>query len=79
MLVTSHVQNVGKVEFSAQAALKARAVEGSYYREGRTQRCYELFRCSYDEARQALVDALPLGWAIKEHGPDRARKLWQSR
>jgi hypothetical protein len=56
--------NAGRVEFEAQNRLRHYQREGSYVRNGRTQKCYELFNCSYRVAKKALIDSLPAGTAI---------------
>lgn len=76
MLLTSHVENAGSVEFAAQDKLRDRATAGDYWREGRRQSCYELFRCSYDEARDAVLSAVPANTRTEERNLARARSLW---
>lgn len=78
MLATGHSENAGAVEFAAHDRLRLRSVSGSYRREGRLQACYELFRCGYDEARSALVAALPADTKLREMRVERSRHLWPS-
>jgi hypothetical protein len=65
MRLSAHVENAGSVEFAAQDKLRKYSVEGSYVREGRVQACYELFRCSFDVAQEALVSSLPADTTIR--------------
>jgi hypothetical protein len=76
VLLSSHVANAGAIEFGAQHRLRHRSEPGTYIRDGRTQGCYELFRCSYDEAREALIAVLPAGSLQRESAIERSRRLW---
>ncbi|MEI7931735.1 MAG: GIY-YIG nuclease family protein [Alphaproteobacteria bacterium] len=61
ILVHAMADMAGQVEFLAQDRLRKYQVTGSYFKNGREQACYELFRCSFDIAKVALVGALPPG------------------
>jgi hypothetical protein len=59
ILSSAKVSNAGRVEADVHKALSDFAIEGTYVRQGRTTECYELFRCSYKAARDALVNLVP--------------------
>jgi hypothetical protein len=65
--------SAGRIESEAQAKLGRYAVLGEYIRSGRRQRCYELFRCNFADARDALKAALGAGGTLRV--PDEARAL----
>jgi hypothetical protein len=67
ILASAYVENGGNVEFAAQDRLRQHAVDGEYVKAGRMQACYELFRCSYDEASAAFLSSLPPGTKVRVH------------
>lgn len=54
MLASAFVKEAGKVESSVQRSLTAYQVPGSYVREGKVQKCKELFRCNFEDACRFL-------------------------
>ena len=73
ILATAYTPAAGKVEFEAHAALSRFNVPGEYVKAGRRQRCYELFRCDFQDAREALTQALGRGIVLKV--PNEARAM----
>ena len=53
-----HTDNAGRVEGEAHSRLARYSVEGDYLRAGRRQRCLELFKCNFGDAKEALELAL---------------------
>jgi len=58
------VDKAGRKECNLHRALSLKRAPGSYAREGRTQDCQELFRCSLTQALSAVKSALPEGTLI---------------
>lgn len=52
-------RNAGRVEFDIHEALKNKSASGYYMKEGKQVSCYELFRCSYLDAKKALMASIP--------------------
>lgn len=61
IVATAFCAAAGKVEGAAQSKLARFAAEGSYTRAGRSQQCYELFRCPFHVAIDAVRSSLPKG------------------
>ncbi len=59
MLAWAKTKNAGKVEFMVHSTLQTFRVPGTYTRNGYKQDCYEIFRCSYKEAKGAVLNCLP--------------------
>ena len=78
ILLSAHVENAGSIEFLAQNKLWKYSTAGSYVRDGRVQNCYELFKCSYEEARAAVVSSLPPDTAVRATNEGRSHRLWQT-
>jgi hypothetical protein len=64
ILLWARVSNAGRIEADTHRALSDFSIEGTYFREGREAECYELFRCSYEMARDVLAELLPEGTKI---------------
>lgn len=73
ILATANSASAGRAESAAHAKLASFSVRGDYVRMGKTQQCYELFRCSFQDARDALAEALGKGAYLKI--PDEKRAL----
>jgi hypothetical protein len=58
MVASVRTENAGRIEGNAHGRLARFAVAGDYIRGGRRQRCYELFRCDFSDARDAVQAAL---------------------
>lgn len=71
ILATASCSAAGKVEGVAQSKLAKFSVGGSYMRAGRAQHCYELFRCPFDIARDAVRSSLGKGETLNV--PDTTR------
>ena len=57
MLASSFVENAGRVENTVQTKLADFKVAGTYNREGKDQKCKELFRCNFERACRVLHEA----------------------
>lgn len=57
-LAVAKADHAGLVEHTAQSALSGRQTEGWYMKDGRRQSCYELFKCSHQEALNAFKEAV---------------------
>lgn len=73
ILANASTPSAGRAESSAQNRLSAFNVHGEYIRAGRRQRCYELFHCDFQDARDALTQALGRGIVLKV--PNEARAM----
>lgn len=73
VLATANSPAVGRAELQAHAKLARWSVLGEYVRAGKKQRCYELFRCNFSDARDALISAL--GKAAPLRIPDEERAM----
>lgn len=73
IIATADCATAGKVELETHRRLAQFATEGDYERAGRRQRCYELFRCNFGDAREALEAALGRTGSVSV--PDEARAL----
>ena len=58
ILATAFHPQAGRVEFFTHAKLELFAVPGEYVKDGRPQKCYELFRCNFVDALDALQRGL---------------------
>jgi hypothetical protein len=67
ILVTAESDEAGKIEARAQERLSKFKCPSTYFRSGMKTTCYELFRCSYTQAKTALVAALPKEAEIQTH------------
>lgn len=57
MIFTVWVKEVGAVESAARNQLARRCVTQDYWKDGLRQTGIELLRCSFTEARRALMNA----------------------
>lgn len=73
ILATADSPKAGRAESEAHATLSAFNVPGDYVRMGKKQKCYELFRCDFGDARHALSQALGKGVPLRI--PDEARAM----
>jgi hypothetical protein len=53
-----HCARAGAVEFAAHRRLYGKGAVGSYVKNGEVVECYELFRCTLDEAIAAVESAI---------------------
>lgn len=58
ILAIANTPAAGRIEFEAHTKLAKSWAPGEYKRAGKTQQCYELFKCSFSEARDAVREAL---------------------
>lgn len=52
--------NAGLIEYKAQKLIEQFRIERTYTKDGRTQSCYEIFRCSAKDAIEAVKTAISL-------------------
>jgi hypothetical protein len=76
ILLWARVPNAGRIEADAHGALSGFSIEGTYLREGRETECYELFRCSYKVARDALTKLLPPSTKINADREERSMQVY---
>lgn len=62
----------GRLEFAVHCKLARFQVPGGYYQGGKERRCYELFRCNFADARDAVKSELPEGVHLMVRHEDRA-------
>lgn len=79
ILSTAATDAAGRVECAVHAQLAAYKVSGHYIRAGREQNCYELFRCDFADARDALKDALGSSATVKTPHEERAETVFRFR
>lgn len=65
MLAWAHTSSAGRVEFRAHDRLARFRVSGEYFQGGKRRRCYELFRCDFSHAIDALRISLPSEASLK--------------
>ena len=73
---TAFCAAAGRVEGAAQSKLGRFAVAGSYTRAGRSQQCYELFRCSFDIVSDAIGPSLAKGETLNVPDPAQCIALY---
>jgi hypothetical protein len=71
VLSTAATDAAGRIECNVHSRLAQYSVAGEYIRAGHRQNCYELFRCDFSDARDALLAAL--GSTAKIQTPNEAR------
>lgn len=76
MLLSVRTDDAGRIESSVHKALQDFSIDGAYFREGRKTRCYELFRCSYATARDALVDSRQNSAFAMHSAEERSRRIY---
>lgn len=59
ILATAYTSAAGSVECAAHSRLAGFQVAGEYEQGGRRHKCYELFRCDFDVAADAVRASLP--------------------
>ena len=79
ILSTAATDSAGRVECDAQSRLAPFSVAGHYLRAGRIQECYELFRCDFSDARDALRAALGSADIIRTPNEERAESVFKFR
>jgi hypothetical protein len=67
ILVTATCSEAGRIEARAQERLSEFKCPNKYFRSGEETTCYELFDCSFAEAKAALIAVLPKGAELREH------------
>jgi hypothetical protein len=72
MLAFANCPSAGRVEFAVHAELSPFQVPGRYTQGGKERSCYELFRCDFADARDAVCSELPKGIDLKVFDEDRA-------
>lgn len=73
IISTVRCDNAGRVESETQTKLAGFSADSSYMRAGKSQRCYELFKCNFSDAREAMRSTLKPGETILT--PHEARAL----
>ena len=58
-LIVFKVEKAGHIEFMAQAKIGDYAFPATYFKDGYTVDCLELFKCSFTRAEEALIGCLP--------------------
>jgi hypothetical protein len=76
VLLRAFIETAGMVEIEAQRELDPYSVEGFYFREGRKVEALELFRCSYIQAKDAVLAYLPQGSRYAASREDRASAVY---
>ena len=71
-LATASCTSAGRAESVAQTKLSCFAVDGDYIREGKLQRCYELLRCDFSDALDALQTTLGKSVIVRVPNLERA-------
>ena len=79
ILSTVATDAAGRLECDVHSRLAPFSVEGHYLRAGRRQNCYELFRCDFSDARDALRDALGSSAIILTPYEERAETVFKFR
>lgn len=79
ILSTVATDAAGQVECEVHSRLASFSVDGHYLRAGRRQECYELFRCDFSDARDALRAAVGASGKINTPNEDRAEKVFKFR
>jgi hypothetical protein len=72
MLAFANCPAAGRVEFAVHARLAVFQVLGGYVQGGKEKSCYELFRCDFADARDAIRLELAKGANLKIYDEDRA-------
>ena len=67
ILITASCSEAGRIEARTQERLSEFKCSSKYFRSGEETTCYELFDCSFAEAKSALIAELPEGAELKEH------------
>ena len=75
-LLSVRTDDAGRIESSVHKALEEFTINGFYFREGRKTQCYELFRCSYATARDALVESRQNSSFVIHSAEERSRKIY---
>lgn len=65
MLAWAFAPSAGRAEFEIHGRLSQFSVPGEYVQGGIRRRCYELFKCNFGDALEALRASLPEGVEIK--------------
>jgi hypothetical protein len=58
MVFSEKCLNAGLIEYEAQKLIERFRIERTYTKDGRTQSCYEIFRCSAKDAIEAVRTAI---------------------
>lgn len=72
VLATARCPTAGRVECAVHSRLSRYSVPGEYNQGGRRRRCYELFRCNFSDARDAIRAELPRGAQLVIPNEERA-------
>lgn len=79
MLAFARCQSAGKVEFLIHDRLAQFSVSGTYVQGGRKRSCYELFRCDFADAKNAMQSVLPNETQLKVSDERRANTAFAFR
>jgi len=79
VLASAYVDKSGSVENYIHNKLQPFQVRGSYEREGRTQACYELFKCNFDDAYKPLSSLAGKSLSLRSLSLEQARKHYNFR
>ena len=72
MLAWAFTPAAGRVEFDVHTKLARYSAPGEYWHGGVRRSCYELFKCNFDDALEALRDSLSDGVKITIPNEERA-------
>ena len=79
ILASAHCKSAGKVESQAQGRLANFHQPGEYIRAGKRQKCYELLKCDFIDARNAVNLFLGNATTLKVPNPERAEQSFAFR
>jgi hypothetical protein len=79
ILATAQTPSAGRVEFEVHARLARFHVSGEYVQGGKRRVCYELFRCDFEDAADAVRATLPAGITLRVPNLERATKAFRFR
>jgi len=77
ILASARNSQAGRVEAKVHTRLSQYWVPGEYYPAGKRQKCYELFRCNFTHARDALRAELGKASTVHIPEPERAEAAFQ--
>jgi hypothetical protein len=79
ILASAKCGAAGRIEFAVHSKLAPFATSGHYFRGAKKQNCYELFRCDFVDAQDALKSELPDGSRLNVKDVERSTALFRFR
>ncbi len=72
ILLSAHdITDAGRIECAIHHELENSRIPGTYIKQGKENVCYELFKCSYQQARDSLMRHVPKNVRIEKSNEDR--------